>query len=147
MFTTQKSPQVLAEGRIRQFIQQWFQLLESKKTDPERFRPMLAQSHFALGFRGPGTNIRTFPEFRRWIKQQNKRLSSSQHRLENVQIIEVAEGRIKAKVDLAWQGVNQAGIQMGGKLRHEWDLLETSEQFLRLENARVTMLETVEVWD
>lgn len=147
MFSTQTTPQVLAERRTRQFIQQWFRLLESKKTDPEHFRPMLAQTDFALGFRGPGTNIRTFPDFSRWIKQQNKRLSRSQHRLENVAIVEVGEGRIKAKVDLAWQGINQAGIQMRGKLRHEWDLLETSERFLRLQNARVTMLEPVEVWN
>lgn len=147
MFSNQTTPQILAERRIRQFIQQWFQLLESKKTDPERFKPLLAHDQFNLGFRGPGSNIRSFPDFRQWIKQQNKRLSRSQHRLEHVQIVAVTEERIKAKVDLAWQGVNQAGIQTGGKLRHEWDLLETSERFLRLENARVTMLETLEVWD
>ncbi len=147
MFSSQTTPQVLAERRIRQFIQQWFQLIESKKTDPERFKPMLAPAEFSLGFPGAGSNIRTFQDFRQWVKQQNKRLSRSQHRLENVQILEVESGRIKAKVDFAWQGVNQAGIQMGGRLRHEWDLLETSERFLRLANARVTMLEPVEVWE
>lgn len=146
MFSSQTTPQLQAERRIRQFIQQWFQLLESRKPDPERFKPMLAEQGFALGFCGAGHAIRSFPDFSQWVKQQNKRLSRSQYRLENVEVLTVESGKICAKVDIAWNGVNQAGIRTIGKLRHEWELFETNERFLRLANARVTMLEPIEVW-
>lgn len=134
-----------AERRTRQFLSQWLNLVEGLKPNAEPFRSMLQEEELLLGFRGSGFPMRSFREFSQWIQLQAEGLKQNRHRVEQVKVELKEGGKIKARIDFDWRGRNAAGMNMSGKLRHEWDLHETGERFLRLQKARVTMLEPIEV--
>ncbi len=134
-----------AERRTQQFLHRWLCLVEGLAPNAEPFRALLQESELRLGFRGTGFPICSFREFDQWIQQQPERLRLTRHHVEQLKIELQEGGHIRARIDFDWSGQNAAGMQMRGKLRHEWELQETGEPYLRLGKAQVTILEPVEV--
>lgn len=131
------------ERRTHRFLQRWLFLFEQTHPQPEAFRNLLAREELSLGFRGTGLPMRSFGEFAYWLSQ--RRMHMSRHKVRLVDVCVRNNGEILARIDVDWVGTNSAGQQMTGGLRHQWNLIDTGEPFLRMRESQVTVLQPFEV--
>lgn len=128
-----------AQNRAKSLMHYWLYLVETSHQDSGKFQEILAPN-FALQL-SDQTHISNLAQLTQWLASIPKRIQSSTHAYNNLQVTERADGTMQLSVDFDWKGINLAGQHMVGATHHEWVLANhMDERFARIQSMQVTML-------
>ncbi|MEM9490209.1 MAG: hypothetical protein AAGC55_13770, partial [Myxococcota bacterium] len=130
---------VYLDNRVKSFVHYWLFLMEALDGDAEPFRELLAEDGFALHFSSSAGPMTRHEQLAAWLAAVPTQLSMSSHRVANITFADGDE--IAVSLDFDWRGQRKDGVAMKGRTHHEWKLVDTGERFLRMREARVTVVE------